>query len=41
MTSSKFLFVLEEPVKELGVYDINVKLHPEIETTVKIWIVEE
>ncbi len=32
---------LEEPLKELGVYDIKIKLHPEIETTVKIWVVEE
>lgn len=32
---------LQEPVKELGVYDINIKLHPEIDATVKIWIVEE
>jgi len=32
---------LDEPVKELGVYDVKVKLHPEIETAVKIWIVEE
>jgi len=32
---------LEEPIKELGVYDVVIKLHPEIETTVKIWIVEE
>lgn len=32
---------LAEPIKELGVYDITIKLHPEIETTVKVWIVEE
>lgn len=38
---SKSSLVLEEPIKELGVYDIPVKLHPEIETTVKVWIVEE
>jgi len=37
----KNTIVLEEPIKELGVYDLAVKLHPEIETTVKVWIVEE
>lgn len=37
----KNMIILEEPLKELGVYDIKVRLHPEIETTVKLWIVEE
>ena len=37
----KSMLVLEEPIKELGVYDIKVQLHPEIDTTVKVWIVEE
>jgi len=37
----KDTIVLEEPLKELGVYDIKIRLHPEIETTVKVWIVEE
>lgn len=37
----KSTVALEEPIKELGVYDVKIKLHPEIETTVKIWIVEE
>ena len=32
---------LKEPLKELGAYDVRLKLHPEVETTVKVWIVEE
>ena len=32
---------LEAPIKELGVYDIPVRLHPEVATTLKVWIVEE
>jgi len=32
---------LEAPIKELGVYDISVRLHPEVETTIKVWVVEE
>jgi len=33
--------VLEEPIKELGVYDIKVKLHPDVDASVKVWVVEE
>jgi large subunit ribosomal protein L9 len=33
--------VLEEPIKELGVFDIPVKLHPEVGASVKVWVVEE
>lgn len=31
--------VLEHPIRELGVYDVDVKLHPEVSTKVKIWVV--
>jgi large subunit ribosomal protein L9 len=31
--------VLEHPIRELGVYDVDVKLHPEVNTKVKIWVV--
>ena len=33
--------VLEEPIHALGVFQIPVKLHPEVTTTVKIWVVKE
>ena len=33
--------VLEKPFKELGVFDVTVRLHPEVSATVKVWIVEE
>jgi large subunit ribosomal protein L9 len=33
--------VLEHPLKELGVYDVSVKLHPQVEATIKVWVVEE
>ena len=32
---------LEAPIRELGVYDVKVKLHPEVQATVKVWVVEE
>ena len=33
--------LLEEPLKALGVYNIGIKLHPEVEATVKVWVVKE
>jgi large subunit ribosomal protein L9 len=33
--------VLEEPLKALGIYSVPIKLHPEIETTIKVWVVKE
>jgi large subunit ribosomal protein L9 len=31
---------LEEPIKQLGVYSVPVKLHPEVTITVKVWVVK-
>ncbi len=33
--------VLEDSIKALGVYDIPIKLHPEVTATVKLWVVRE
>lgn len=33
--------VLDEPIKELGAFDVAVRLHPEVETALKVWVVEE
>jgi len=32
---------LEEPIKALGIYSVNVKLHNEVTTVVKTWVVRE
>lgn len=32
---------LAEPIKETGVFNIPVKLHPEVQATLKVWVVEE
>jgi large subunit ribosomal protein L9 len=32
---------LEEPIKTLGVYQIPLKLHPEVTVTVKLWVIKE
>ena len=33
--------LLEEPIKKLGVYDIQIRVHSEISATVKVWVVKE
>ncbi|HEY5653612.1 MAG TPA: 50S ribosomal protein L9 [Pontiella sp.] len=37
----KSKIALEAPLHELGVFDISIKLHPEVVATLKVWIVEE
>ncbi len=32
---------LDEPIRALGVYDVPVKLHAEVEAKVKVWVVKE
>ncbi len=32
---------LDEPIKSLGIYSVPIKLHPEVEATVKVWVVKE
>ena len=32
---------LPEPIKELGVFNIPVSLHPEVQSMLKVWVVEE
>ncbi|KUG25916.1 lsu ribosomal protein l9p [hydrocarbon metagenome] len=32
---------ISEPIKALGIYTVNVKLHPKVQCTVKTWVVRE
>jgi len=32
---------LEKPVRHLGVYQADVKLHPEVTTNIKVWVVKK
>jgi large subunit ribosomal protein L9 len=32
---------LEHPLRELGVFKVPVKLHPEVQASLKVWVVEE
>lgn len=33
--------LLDEPIKSLGIYSVPIKLHTEVEATVKVWVVKE
>jgi len=33
--------VLDEPIKKLGVYQVGVKVHPEVRASLRVWIVKE
>ncbi len=33
--------VLEEPIKNLGMFTVPIKLHPEVTTHLKVWVVQE
>ena len=30
---------LDEPIKQLGSYDVEIKLHHDVNATVKVWVV--
>lgn len=31
--------ILDEPIKSLGIFDVKVKLHPEVIATIKVWVI--
>ena len=31
--------VIDEPIKKLGVYQVAVKLHPEVKANLRVWVV--
>ena len=33
--------VLDEPIKKLGVYQVGVKVHPEVKASLRVWVVKE
>ncbi len=33
--------LLEEPIRALGIYEVPVRLHPEVEGKVKVWVVKK
>ena len=41
ITIDKKDIVLDEPIKKLGVYQVGVKVHPEVKASLRVWIVKE
>ncbi|MBI3312595.1 MAG: 50S ribosomal protein L9, partial [Candidatus Omnitrophica bacterium] len=31
---------LSEPIKALGIYEVPIRLHPEVTATLKVWVVK-
>ena len=41
ITVDKKDIVLDEPIKKLGVYQVEVKIHPEVKALLRVWVVKE
>ena len=39
--TDKHNVLLDEPLKEVGVFHVDVRIHPEVAAKIKLWIVEE
>ena len=37
----KHAIELKQPIKVLGVYDVPVRVHPEVTATLKVWVVQQ
>lgn len=37
----KNLIILDEPIKALGIYEVPIRLHPEVSTEIKVWVVKK
>ena len=33
--------IIDEPIKSLGIFDVKIKLHPEVTTKLKTWVINE
>jgi large subunit ribosomal protein L9 len=33
--------IMDEPIRSLGVFDVKVKLHPEVFANIKVWVISE
>jgi large subunit ribosomal protein L9 len=40
-TLDKRVIELEEPIKMIGIYKVPVRLHPEVRTELRVWVVKE
>jgi len=30
--------IIKEPIKEIGIYDVELRLHPEVSASIKVWV---
>ena len=37
-TIDKKDIVLEKPIEELGIFDVGIKLHPEVTAKIRLWV---
>lgn len=37
----KKMILLEEPIKKIGVYNVDIKLHREVSVPIKVWVVKQ
>lgn len=37
----KNIIILDDPIKSLGIYEVPIKLHPEVTAKIKVWIVKK
>lgn len=37
----KHAVILDEPLKSLGIYEVSIKLHPEVLAKIKVWVVKK
>ncbi len=37
----KKTILLDEPIKKVGVYTVDIKLHREVSVPIKVWVVKE
>lgn len=37
----KNCIIFDEPIKSLGIYELNLKLHPEVSAKIKLWVVRK
>ncbi|HPG00394.1 MAG TPA: 50S ribosomal protein L9 [Kiritimatiellia bacterium] len=41
VTVDRRIIDLPEPIRELGVFNVPIKVHPEVQAVLKMWVVEE
>lgn len=40
-TIDKKAVILENPIEELGIFEVGIKLHPEVTTSIRLWVTKK